>query len=156
MLCAKFGLYWSSGSGEEDENVKSLRQWKQRQTKDKLWSGKLVLAFSSADLKLHQVSSKLAQWVWRSSLSIGPVVLEKKIFFKFRQCVYPFSLISPLGKGRGTSFEQTCILFTQELVEIGPVVLEKEIFQFRQCIFTISWLQTGGHWRTGIQNSSLE
>ena len=26
MLCAKFGWNWPSGSGEEDENVKSLRQ----------------------------------------------------------------------------------------------------------------------------------
>ena len=26
MLCAKFGGNWPSGSGEEDENVKSLRQ----------------------------------------------------------------------------------------------------------------------------------
>ena len=26
MLLAKFGWNWSSGSGEEDENVKSLRQ----------------------------------------------------------------------------------------------------------------------------------
>ena len=26
MLCAKFVCNWSSGSGEEDENVKSLRQ----------------------------------------------------------------------------------------------------------------------------------
>ena len=26
MLCVLFGWNWSSGSGEEDENVKSLRQ----------------------------------------------------------------------------------------------------------------------------------
>ena len=25
MLCAKFGLNWPNGSGEEDENVKSLQ-----------------------------------------------------------------------------------------------------------------------------------
>ena len=25
MLCSKFGLNWLSGSGEEDENVKSLQ-----------------------------------------------------------------------------------------------------------------------------------
>ena len=28
--------------------------------------------------------------------------------------------------------------FVSSLVEIGPVVLEKKIFKFRQCIFTIS------------------
>ena len=30
MLCAKFGWIWPSGSGEEDENVKSLRQQQQQ------------------------------------------------------------------------------------------------------------------------------
>ena len=43
----------------------------------------------------------------------------------------------------GSSFGQTWITFTQgcfvpRLVEIGPVVLEKKIFKFQQCIFTIS------------------
>ena len=28
--------------------------------------------------------------------------------------------------------------FYQSLVEIGPVVLEKKIFKFRQCMFTIA------------------
>ena len=42
-----------------------------------------------------------------------------------------------------SSFEQTYIPSTQRcfvpsLVEIGQVVLEKKIFKFRQCIFTIS------------------
>ena len=30
MLCSKFGWNWPSGSAEEDENVKSLRQQQQR------------------------------------------------------------------------------------------------------------------------------
>ena len=42
-LCVKFGWNWSSGSGEEDENVKSLRQQRRRRlrrrrTTDKFWS----------------------------------------------------------------------------------------------------------------------
>ena len=55
-----------------------------------------------------------------------------------------FSLhLSPLGKGCGTSFEQSWIPFTQKcfvpcFVKIGSVVLEKNIFKFHQCIFTIS------------------
>ena len=66
-----------------------------------------------------------------SLIEIGPVVLEKKIF-KFRQCNFPVPQLSPLGKGRGPSFEQTWIPFTQgcfvpSLVEIGPVVLEKKM-----------------------------
>ena len=46
VLCAKFGWNWSIGSGEEDENVKSLR-WQQRRrwTTDKFWSEKLSWAF---------------------------------------------------------------------------------------------------------------
>ena len=70
---------------------------------------------------LCQVWLKLAQWFW------------KRRFFKFCQCVFAISYLSPLGKGRGPSFEQTWIPFTQEpfvpsLVEIGSVVLEKKIF----------------------------
>ena len=64
-----------------------------------------------------------------SLVEISPLVLEKKQF-KFRQCIFPILLSSPLGKGRGPSFEQTRILFTREclvpsLVEISPMVLEK-------------------------------
>ena len=48
MLCAKFGWNWPSGSGEEDDNVKSLRQRQQRrQTTDKFWSEKLTWALGS-------------------------------------------------------------------------------------------------------------
>ena len=57
MHCARFGRKWPSGSGEEDENVKSLRQRRQRQrrwqrrTTDKFWSGKLTWAIGSGKLK---------------------------------------------------------------------------------------------------------
>ena len=52
--CANVGGNWSSGSWEEDEHVKSLRQrkrqrWQQRQrrrTADKFWSEKLTWAFA--------------------------------------------------------------------------------------------------------------
>ena len=64
-----------------------------------------------------------------SLVEIDPVVLEKKIL-KVCQCIFAISLLTPLGKGRGPSFEQTWILITQGcfvpgLVKIGPVVLEK-------------------------------
>ena len=61
MFYAKFGWNWPSGSREENENVKSLRQrrrrriqWQQRRrrTTDKLWSEKLTWAFGSGELKL--------------------------------------------------------------------------------------------------------
>ena len=63
-----------------------------------------------------------------SLVEIDSVVLEKKVvFFKFCQFIFANYLH---GKGRGTSFEQTGIPFTQgcfvlSLVEIGPVVLRK-------------------------------
>ena len=85
------------------------------------------------------------QWCFVPRLvEIGPVVLKKKIF-KLCQCIFAISLLSPLRKGRGPSFDQTWILITQEcfvptLFEIGPVVLRKKIFQVRQCIFAISLL----------------
>ena len=49
--------------------------------------------------------------------------------------------LSLLGKGRGSSFEQTSIpiiqqCFVQSLIEIGPVVLGKKILKFRQYIFS--------------------
>ena len=36
-----------------------------------------------------------------SLVEIGPVVLEKKIFFYFRQCTFAISYISSLGKRLG-------------------------------------------------------
>ena len=61
-------------------------------------------------------------------------------FLKRRFVKFTITLLSPLGKGLGPSFEQTWIPITQgcfvpTLVEIGPVVLSK----VRQCIFAI-WL----------------
>ena len=49
MHCAKFGLNWPSGSGEEDGIVKSLR--KDGPTTDNRRSEKLTWAFSSDELK---------------------------------------------------------------------------------------------------------
>ena len=57
MLGAKFGWKCPSGSGDEDVNVKSLRQWRQRQrrrTTNKFRSEKLTLAFGSGGLKIAQ------------------------------------------------------------------------------------------------------
>ena len=60
--------------------------------------------------------------------------MEKKIF-KFRQCIFAILLLSPLGKRRGPSSEQTGISFTEgcfvwRFFEISPVVLEKFINVF--------------------------
>ena len=59
-LCAKLGWNRPSSSGEEDEDVKSLRQQRQRRrqqqrqwTTDKFWSEKLTWAFGSGELKIH-------------------------------------------------------------------------------------------------------
>ena len=66
-----------------------------------------------------------------SFLEIVPLVL-KKMIFQLCQCILAILKLSPLGKERGPSFEQTWIPFTQRwfvfsLVEIDPVVLEKKM-----------------------------
>ena len=65
-----------------------------------------------------------------SLVEIGPVLLEKKIFFNFVNVFLLFHNYLPSEKS--PSFEQTWILFTKEyfvlnLVEIGPVVQEKKM-----------------------------
>ena len=50
MLSVKFARKWPSGSGEEDENVKSLRQRRERQTTNKFQFEKLTLAINSGQL----------------------------------------------------------------------------------------------------------
>ena len=67
-------------------------------------------------------------------VKIGSVILENKII-QFLQCIFTFSLLAPLGKRHGSSLEQTWILFIQgcfvpSLVKIGPVILEKIVFNF--------------------------
>ena len=58
VTCAKFGWNWTSGSGEEDENVKSLQTDRQtegrtdRRTTNDRWPEKLTWAFSSGELKI--------------------------------------------------------------------------------------------------------
>ena len=73
---------------------------------------------------------KLARWCWRSR------------FLKFRQCVFTISLLSFLWKGRGLSFDQNKIPFTQgsyvpSLVDIGPVILEKKMKMWKNYRQTI-------------------
>ena len=67
-----------------------------------------------------QVWLKLAQEFWR------------RRFLKVVNFFFIIFQLSPLWEGRGPSFEQTWIPFTQgyfvpNLVEIGPVVLEKKM-----------------------------
>ena len=65
ILCAKFGWNWPSGSGEEDENVKSLRTDGRTdgQTDDR-WSEKLTWAFSSGKLKKRLNLQSFTSNVW--------------------------------------------------------------------------------------------
>ena len=80
---------------------------------------------------LCQVWLKLAQWFWRRRF-----FFISSMYFRYL-CNY-----LPLEKDGALNLKKTWIPFTQEcfvpsLVEIGPVVLEKKIFKFRQCIFAI-------------------
>ena len=68
MLYAKFGWNWPCGSGEENENVKSLQtdrwmdrqkdRWSDRQTMDNRRSEKLPWAFSSDELIMDNLMLK--------------------------------------------------------------------------------------------------
>ena len=60
------------------------------------------LESSSPNDALCQAWLKLAQWFWR------------RTSLKFCQYIFTLLLLSPLGKGRGHSFEETWIPFTQE------------------------------------------
>ena len=57
--------------------------------------------------------------------------VEKKIF-KFRQCIFAILQLSPIGKGRGSSFEQTLGFFIQgALMEIFKNVMMKKLVSFK-------------------------
>ena len=74
-------------------------------------------------------------------VEFGTVVLEKMIF-KFCQCIFTISYLSPLARKKlhlnKLESSSPKDAFVPSLVEIGPVVFEKKIFKLRQCIFVIS------------------
>ena len=79
-------------------------------------------------------------------VEISSVVLEKRIFFLISSMhFYYFIVISPRKKAGALihlykleSPLPKVALILPSLVEIGPVVLEKNIFILHLCIFTIS------------------
>ena len=82
----------------------------------------------------HKTISSWFQMWWATLNPLYPMMLCAQWFWRrrFLKIVNVISQLSPLGKGRGPSIEQTWIPFTQEcfvpsLVEIGPVVLEKKM-----------------------------
>ena len=83
---------------------------------------------------------KLAQWFWRRKILNFVNVFS--LFVNYRR----------FGKGGALHLSKSWIPFTQEcfvpnLVNIGPAVLEKIFFKFRQCIFAFGNnlpLETGG------------
>ena len=83
MLFAKFGWNWPTGSGEEDENVKNLRQQqqgRQQQTTDKLWSEKLTWAFASGELKRTYEEAQTPLLQIRVSYYLGGVEVKYFVF----------------------------------------------------------------------------
>ena len=136
MLCAKFGWNWLSGSGEEDFRISSIyffyfvivSTWKRAGSLPLTNLNPLNPTMNCAEFGWHWLNGSGEEDIWISSM-----------YFHY----FVITLHLPLGKGRGPSFEQIWIPFTQgcsvpSLAEIGPVVLEKKIFKFRQFIFTIS------------------
>ena len=104
LLCAKFGWNWSSGSGEEDENVKNLQTDRQtdRQTTDDRWSEKLIWAFSSGELKISRHFESTFKYKYLRSKSSNSMcskfsahavderkkVSTRKYFEKLINCAY--------------------------------------------------------------------
>ena len=84
MLCVKFGWNWHSGSGEEDEYVKSIRQrWQWRRT-TKNWHQKCPL-----DLSIG--SSELKNLKWESlrtpTATTKTEIIWKKTKHKLNTCI---------------------------------------------------------------------
>ena len=76
MFCANFGWNRPIGYGEENENVKSLRQRRQQWTQDKFWSEKLNWAFGLGEPKTH-LSNGTLSIVCLSDQRINPQILIK-------------------------------------------------------------------------------
>ena len=95
ILCATFGWNLRSDSGEEDFCLMYFFAISLLSPLGKGWGLSLN--------KLESLTPKDALCLaW---LKIGQMVMEKKNF-KFWQCIFATSLSSPLGKGRGPSFEK--------------------------------------------------
>ena len=69
----------------------------------------------------------------KTILILGNVFL---LFRNYRYLPLEKDVAFHLIKKKQIPFTQGC--FVPSLVEIGPAVLEKKIFKFRQCIFAIS------------------
>ena len=133
MLCAKFGWNWLSGSeGEDFLKISSMYfcyfviffPWKR--AGPSIWK-------HLNPLHLRMLYAKFG-WNWLSGSE------EEDFFLNFVNVFLLFRNYLSLKKNGGPSFEQTLIPLTQgcfipSLVEIGEVVQEKKIFQFRLCIF---------------------
>ena len=121
MFCAKISWNWVIGSGEENFLISSMHfrcfiiisPWKRAGTF--IWTNYNPLR---------------AKFGWNLLSCSEEDFLISSMYFHF------FIIFSPWKKGGGHSFEQTWIPFTQEyfvpsLVEIVPVVLEKNMYMWK-------------------------
>ena len=91
MLCAKFGWYWPSGSGIEDETMKSLRQQRQRRqrqrrrTTDKFYKlNIIVLHVTVIELTARHTSSLLGKYgLSRDTRILARLVSHMKLWTTF-------------------------------------------------------------------------
>ena len=134
MLCDKFGWYWHCGSGDWRflyfVNAFSLIR---NYLPLEMGLALHLIKFESTLPKdvLCQVWLKMAKWFWRRTiLNFVNVfwLLRNYLPLEKGGALYWNKLESPSHKG----------CFVPSLVEIGSVVLEKKIFKFHPCIFTIS------------------
>ena len=133
MLCAKFGWNWPGPIVLEknDFYISSMYFPYNYFVTISLWKRKEPRICSN----WHPIHPKIICAIYL----VGPAVLEKTISSMY---FYYFIIIFP-SKCTGPFIWTTLIPFTQKyfvpsLAEIGPVVLGMKIFNFRQCIFSIS------------------
>ena len=85
-------------------------------------------------LKMHCAKFN---WNWSSE------TLWRK--FLFRRSIFAISLLSPLGKGRGPSFEQTRVLITQRRIvpSSGEEDFSNLLMYFRYFVIISPWNRFG-------------
>ena len=93
MILTKFGWNWPSGSGEEDFFKSSIH----------FCNFLIISPWKRAEPLIGTNLKPLHPRMLESLVEIRSVALEK--IFEFHQCIFAFSLLSPLGKGCGPSFE---------------------------------------------------
>ena len=134
MLCAKFGWKWLSGSGEEDL-FKISSMYFQFFVIISPWKRAGSFIWTNLNPLYPRMLCAKFGWIWFSGSGEEDFLISS-MYFHYFVIISPWKRAGSFIWTNLNPFTQRC--FEPSLVEIGPVVLEKKIFKFRQCFFTIS------------------